>query len=324
MTLGRGGRSGQHARMASPDPTVRSQELGHALRELRDRTRLTLAEAGERIDASPTKMCRLETGRCAVVVEDIAALLAVYRVTGARRSALLNLARESGSRGWWQRDPPSFEQRRQTLVALESRALTITNFEGMIVPGLLQTGEYTRALMIECGHVAQDQVEERMVARLHRHAVLRRRNPPELVAIIDDLALRRVIGGPDVHRRQLDQLGELARLPNITIRVVPNNDRANAGVNGAFAVLRRPDAPPVVFLENLTSSLFLEDPHEIQRYEFATRELLRDALDAAESAKHIAALARCLDEKEHAAHDDLPGQPALAQEFPQREPGELR
>lgn len=281
--------------MNEPDPTVRGQELGAALRELREHAELTMAEAGDRIGASASKVSRLETGKRPASTEDVAALLAVYRVVGARRTELLELARRADQRGWWLRDQSTFTERQQTLISLESRAWTITNFEGMTIPGLLQTGEYTRSLMIECGHVPDDEVEDRMLTRMRRHSVLLRQRPPGVVAIIDELALHRVVGGLDVQRRQLEHIVELAARPNITVRVVPNAGRAHAGINGSFAVIRRFEGPPVVFLENLTSSLFLEERAEIDRYEYAVSELLTVALDEVSSAEHIATLATRFD-----------------------------
>lgn len=195
------------------DPTVRAEELGQALHALRVGTELTLADAGTMIDASASKVSRIEGGKRGVAVEDVAALLAVYRVTGPCRAELLALAREADRRGWWQRHRPDFPERQRTLISLEARAATITNFEGMNVPGLLQTGEYTRSMMIESGIVPDGEVEQRMVTRLDRHAVLRRRDAPKLVAIIDELALHRVVGGPDVMRRQLEYLVEQAANP---------------------------------------------------------------------------------------------------------------
>lgn len=290
------------------DPTVRGQELGEALRALRRRAGLGIDDAAVRIDASKSTLSRMENGKRTAAAEDVAALLAVYGSTGPERTRLLTLAREADVRGWWQHDRPPFAQRQQTLVSLESRALAITNFEGMSIPGLLQTGEYTRAMMLESGLIPHEEVEGRMVTRMHRHAVLRRDRPPRLLALIDELALHRVIGGRDVLRRQLEQLVETATRPNVDIRVVPNT-RAHAGINGAFTLLQRPEGEPVVFLENLTSSLFLEEKHEIERYEHATRELLRHSLDAAQSVRHIAALARRMDTGDPAAYGTGRGGP---------------
>jgi transcriptional regulator with XRE-family HTH domain len=283
------------------DPTVRAQELGEALRVLREEANLSVRTAGARIDASASKISRLENGKNAVAIDDVAALLAVYQVTGPRRRKLLDLAREADHRGWWQRNAPTFADRQETLMSLESRALAITSFEPVIIPGLLQTGEYTRAIMVESGILDDSDIENRMVTRLQRHSVLLRRQPPGLLAIIDELALRRVIGGRDVLRRQLEHLIEMAQRPNIVIRVLLNADRGHAAINGT----------PVVFLENLTSSLFLEEWEEIQQYETVTRELLNQALDPAQSAVYLTEQVRRLDTG--AAHDDLAPESDLGQ-----------
>jgi transcriptional regulator with XRE-family HTH domain len=277
------------------DPTVRAQELGEALRALREEANISVRTAGARIDASASKISRLENGKNAVTIDDVAALLAIYAVTGPRRRKLLDLAREAEHRGWWQRSAPTFAERVETLHSLESRALTITCFDLAVIPGLLQTGEYTRAIMTESGLVDEDDVENRMVIRLQRHSVLLRRQPPGLLAIIDELALRRVIGGRAVLRRQLEHLVEMAHRPNVVIRVLLNADRAHAAIDGGFVVIRRPEGTPVVFLEHLTSSLFLEDRQEIAQYETVTRELLNHALDPAESVQYLARQARRLD-----------------------------
>lgn len=186
------------------NPTVRGQELGEELRLLRESAGLTLTDAAGRIDASASKLSRIESGLCGALTEDVAALLAVYQVTGTKRRELLTLARESAQRGWWQRNQPDFPQRLRTLISLESKADSIVNFEGMVMPGLLQTGEYARAIMTECGYVPENEVEDRMVTRLRRHSVLLRRHPPHLHALIDELVLHRLVGGRDILRRQME------------------------------------------------------------------------------------------------------------------------
>lgn len=280
--------------MPSQEITVRSQELGERLREFRAGAELTINEAGRRIDLSTSQLSRIETGRRRPHVETVAALLAVYGVTGARRKTAVALAREVGEAGWWHRDRPDFPERQHTLISLESRADRIVDYEGMLIPGLLQTGEYTRALMADSKLVPESEVEQRMVTRLRRHAVLRRRDAPTLIAVVDELALRRVIGGADVQRRQLEHLLEMGRWPNIRVRVVPNAG-AHAGVNGSFSLLRQPDGPTVVFLENLTCSLFVEDRSEIATYETAVRSLLTQALTETQSSEVIASLATAMD-----------------------------
>ena len=269
--------------------TVRAEELGDELRRLRERGDLSLEQAGELIDASATKMSRIENGLREGTTEDVSALLAIYKCVGPRRTELLTLAREVERRGWWQRNKPEFAERQRTLMNLEAKADLIVNFEGMNIPGLLQTGEYTRALMVECGMVPETEVEQRMITRMRRHAVLLKQQPPRLIAIIDELVLHRMIGGPDVLRRQLDHLVETAQEPNITLRIVPRT-AAHSGVNGSFELIRRTGGHKVVFLENLTSSLFLEEAKEIETYEKAIRRLLKRALPAEESVRLITEL----------------------------------
>jgi transcriptional regulator with XRE-family HTH domain len=281
--------------MTYTDPTVRSQELGAELRALRESSGLTLTDSARHIDASVSKLSRIESGMGSPTGEDVSALLVVYGITGPKRREILALAREAERRGWWQRNRPGYADRLRTLVALESNAEAIVNFETVVVPGLLQTGEYTRAIMIECGYVPSHEVEERMVTRLHRHSLLRRARPPQLLGIIDEPVLHRRIGGRDVLRRQLEHLMNVASQPHIRIRVVPRSVAAHAGIDGAFTLLRRPHASPVVFLENLTSSLFLEESAEIDKYESALRTLSEQALDERQSVEMINALANRLD-----------------------------
>ncbi|WP_231849790.1 helix-turn-helix domain-containing protein [Saccharopolyspora erythraea] len=281
--------------MTQSDPTVRSQELGDELRALREANTLSLVDAARRIDASGSKLSRIETGISAPSAEDVSGLLVLYGVTGEKRRELLALARESERRGWWQRNHPGFAERQRTLVSLEAKADSIVNFEAIVVPGLLQTGEYTRAIMQGVGVKPESEIEARMVTRLHRHKVLRRERPPRLLAILDELVLHRRIGGGDVLRRQLEFLVEASTLPNINVRVVPNDGLAHPGIEGAFTVLRRSGRSPVIFAETLTSCIFLEDRIEIERYESALRTLSERALDERQSVQLMTDLARRLD-----------------------------
>jgi transcriptional regulator with XRE-family HTH domain len=276
------------------DLTVRAEELGGQLRALRTEAGLSLEDAGGHIAASAAKVSRMETGKSGCAVEDVAGLLAVYQCVGRRRVELLTLAREVDRRGWWQRGKPGFAQRQQTLINLESKADLIISFEGMNVPGLLQTGEYTRAMMVESGIVPVGEVENRMVSRMHRHTLLLKPSPLRLLAFVNELVLHQVIGSRDVLRRQLWHLADAAEAPNITLRILPNVG-GNAGANGMFELIKRSNGHKVVFLENLTSSLFLEEPDEIETYETAIRSLAAAALPATESVLLITRLAMRLE-----------------------------
>lgn len=139
------------------------------------------------------------------------------------------------------------------------------NFEPVMIPGLLQTGEYARAIKEQSRMLTEQDIEEGMAQRVRRQSVLLRREAPDLLAIIDELVLHRVIGNPEVLRQQLDHLLELSQRQHITIRVVPNQG-AHAGIIGSFALINQPDTSPVVFLEQPTSNLITEDGQDLEVY----------------------------------------------------------
>jgi transcriptional regulator with XRE-family HTH domain len=271
--------------------TVRVRQLGAELRRSRKLAGMVSAHVARKIGFSPSKMSRLESGDRNAIPEDVAGLLALYGVTGPARKELLALARDikAGKLGWWQDREMSKKQR--TLIELESTATRIINYESLLIPGLLQTGEYSRAMFRDVTLVPEDEIEDRMVTRLARHSVLMRRNPPQLLAIIYEPALRMSVGSADVMRRQLDHLVHAADRPHITIRVVPESAGVHPGLFGQFAKIELDEAPPVVFLENRTSSLFLEDQADLRPYDSTLNKLLTVALDAGESAELIADLA---------------------------------
>ena len=277
------------------DPTVRSQELGDELRTLRVGANCSLRDAGRHIDASASKLSRIETGNIGAGAEDGAALLVVYGVTGPKRRELLDLAREAERRGWWQRDHFDLGRRQRTLVSLEAKADTITDYASTVIPGLLQTGEYTREIMTRCGYVPHDQIEQRMASRLRRHSILRKPDRPNLSVLIDQSVLHRTVGDSGIMRRQLDYLAEATQWPNITVRIVPNDGRTQAGIDGSFILLYRAGFPSVVFVESLTSGLFLETPSEVDKYKSVLRDLSQHALDEQHSVETLAQLAIQLD-----------------------------
>ena len=270
--------------------TVRAEELGDELRRLREAAGFSLERAGVLIDASAAKMSRIENGLREGSTEDVAALLAIYGCVGPHRTELLRLAHEVDRRGWWQRKP-TFNERVGTLVNLEKKAELVVNFECTNVPGLLQHPDYTDALMRDSELVPADEIEYRVRARAHRHSILLGPKPVRLLALVDEQVLTRLIGGPAVMQRQLNHLAEAAALANISLLVLSNSG-AHAGVNGAFTLLKRANEHKVVYLENLTSSLILEEPEEIEAYEKAIRLLVRRALPAGESLQVITELAR--------------------------------
>ncbi|QUH04377.1 helix-turn-helix domain-containing protein [Saccharopolyspora erythraea] len=281
--------------MLKSDATLRARQLGAELRRSRREAGLGAEHVADKLGVSMSKISRLETGSCGPKLEDVAGMLALYGVTGHARAQLLELCREiaAGERGWWQRREMSHKQR--TLIELESEATRIINYESLLIPGLLQTGEYTRALLQGMGVVPENEIEDRMVTRLLRQSVLRKERAPQLVAIIYEAALRQHVGGPDVMRRQFEYLVHAAAWPHVTIRVVPFSNGVHSGLDGPFAKLEFASAPSVLYIANLTSSLFLEEREDIDVHNRAIKGLSKAALDAGESAKLIAGLAIELD-----------------------------
>jgi transcriptional regulator with XRE-family HTH domain len=276
------------------DSTVRIEVLGEELRRLREACGLTLTEVVSRIGISESHLSRMESGKRAPSPEDLSALLVIYGVKGEDRLELLVLARKAGQPGLWQR-AGSFESRFATLKLLESRATSLVSFEPLMIPGLLQTMPYAQACLREVLMLAQDAVDDRVVGRIHRQRVLRKLDAPPLVAIIGESSLRCPIGGRQVLRDQLRYLVEVAERCNVILRIAPTSVGGHPGLAGSFLRMRFADRPSVVVLENQTSSLYLEDHHDIAPYERAITELLNVAVSEENSVRLVAEIAATLE-----------------------------
>lgn len=271
-------------------PTVRRQEFGEGLRVLRIQAGFTLEDAARIINASASKLSRVETGHRNAPIEDIAGLLALYRAGHDQRTRLLALAREADEIGWLQSHPAGRTRRQRTLSTLESQAERIVHFDPVMVPGLLQTSEYTQAVLAESAG-APDNDDDHGVTWLSRSALIRRQLP-KLLAILDESVLHRPFGGREVLRRQLEHLRTAAGESHWTIRVVPRDQKITTG---PFTLLHLADRSPVVCLEHLTCALFLERPHDIDAYEHTLKRLDEHALDEAGSLDLIAHAAKSLE-----------------------------
>jgi transcriptional regulator with XRE-family HTH domain len=281
--------------LQGPDSTVRIEVLGEELRRLREARGMTLVEVVSRIGISESHLSRMEHGKRVPSPEDVAALLVIYGVTGEERLELLTLAKKASQPGLWQRQG-SFEARFATLKLLEARATKLVNFEPLVIPGLLQTLPYAKAMIRDVGMIDDpDEVDERVVGRIHRQATLRKFDAPHLVAIVDEAALRHVVGGREVMHDQLLYLAEVAERHNVTLRVVPTPTGGHPGLNGSFLRMRFEDRPGVVYLGHLTSSLFLEDASEISAYDRTIVELLSLAISEENSVRLVAEMAATLE-----------------------------
>jgi transcriptional regulator with XRE-family HTH domain len=245
--------------------------LGAQLRRLRERRGVTRSEAGWAIRASESKISRLELGRVGFKGRDVEDLLTLYDVTDpAERERLLQLARDANNRGWWHRyggiTPDWFD----AYLGLEAAAELIRTYEVQFVPGLLQTPAYTRAVarLTPGGQRTDAEVEEVVALRGTRQQVLQRDPPLRLWAVIEESVLWRPIGGAQVQREEIEALIEAVRKPNVTLQIIPSGSAGHAATGGAFSVLRfpEPDLPDIVYLEHLTSAVYLDKPDDLDAY----------------------------------------------------------
>lgn len=262
-------------------PTVLRMMLGAQLRRLRESRGVTREGAGWEIRASESKISRMELGRVGFKERDIADLLTLYGITDPQeREALLRLARDANSPGWWHQYGDVLPSWFQAYLGLEAAAALIRTYELQFVPGLLQTQEYARAVvLLGHGRALPAEIDRRVALRMRRQQVLHRKDPPQLWAVVDEAALRRPIGGPAVMRQQVMALIDATRLPNVRLQVVPFAAGGHAAAGGAFSILRFGDAelPDVVYIEQLTSALYLDKREDLEFYAVAMERLCVEA-----------------------------------------------
>ncbi|MFJ8361183.1 helix-turn-helix domain-containing protein [Streptomyces sp. NPDC093984] len=279
-------------------PAVRRRKLGAELRALRARAGLTSGEAAGLVGWHQSKVSRIETGSSGVKPADVRLLLDAYDVQDPElRDLLLVLAGSEdggGRQNWWHAYrgvlPPTYRD----FISLESQASGMRTLETSVVPGLLQTPEYARAVTRAAVGTLEDAKLDALVeVRLARQDVLRADPPLELSAVLDEAVLRREIGGPGVMARQLRRLLEAARLPQVRLQILPFTAGAHIGITGPFVIFSFPSRSDldVVVLDHLTSSLYLERKEDLQAYSEAFTSLQIHALSPEESLDYIAALA---------------------------------
>jgi hypothetical protein len=282
----------------SGGPTVLRMMLGARLRRLRESNKITRKEAGYTIRASESKISRLELGRVGFKERDIADLLTLYGVTdGKERATCLQLAEQANTPGWWHQYADVVPHWFEVYVGLEEAASRIRTYEVQFVPGLLQTEDYARAVTL-LGHprASAEEIDRRVAVRMiRRKRILESSRPPHLWAVIDEAALRRPLGDRGVMRRQIEHLIEMSAAPRVTIQMMPFQYGGHAAAGGPFSILRfdEPDLPDVVFLEQLTSAVYLDRFEDVERY-LAVMDLL--VVEAQDGAATIAGLNRALKE----------------------------
>ncbi|MBA0124516.1 helix-turn-helix domain-containing protein [Haloechinothrix sp. YIM 98757] len=272
-------------------PTIRSRELGEGLRQAMTYAGYHASEIARLLDWSPSRVSRLLSGKRGGTGYDVSAFLAVCGVKGAERDRLMALTVDQDKKGWFQQHGPVLPKQVRTLIDHESMAVSMEQVESIIVPGLLQTGDYARAVISRNVNVPAGEVDDRVAARLARQSVLSRRQPPTCTFFLHEFVLRTPVGSSLTMSDQLHHLLRVAVRPHITVRVLPAAVGAHAAMSGPFTLLDVKAFKPIVYLDSETSSLFLELPVEIDAYRNILATLEDTALDEGQSRELIASVA---------------------------------
>jgi transcriptional regulator with XRE-family HTH domain len=279
---------------ANSSPTVLRILLGAYLRRLREAKRISLEEAGNVIRASYSKVSRLETGRVGFKERDVADLLTFYGVTDLKvRELLRDVTIRANSPGWWHDYADVLPAWFDTYVGLEEAASQIRAYEVQFVPGLLQTDDYARAVIM-LAYSNPKEISRRVDLRMARQVVLDRPDPPSLSMVLDEALLSRPIGGTRAMRAQLQHLIEMSERPNVTIQVVPFKAGGHAAAGGSFSLLDfgELEVPDLVYLEQLSGAQYLDKPDAVAEYNAVMERLRRDALSPVDSVTALRSMLR--------------------------------
>lgn len=273
-------------------PSVRSRRLATELRALRIAAGLSRADVSQVVGMSVSKIGRVEKAESSIYFDDLEKLLDFYRVSASRRVDVLDLARHVEERGWLRiHRGAKFPEDWKTWADFEAEASAIFNYQPLMIPGLLQTPEYARAIIQATGlDLSEVEVDELVSSRIARQGLLSRTNPVKLHAIIGESVLTHPFSNTEALVRQLRHLLDASAQPHITIQVLPINIVLHPGLNGSFIVLEYDEKPSLVWLENKISSLFLDEDDQIRVYTKTWTMLQKLACDAEESVQLISAI----------------------------------
>jgi transcriptional regulator with XRE-family HTH domain len=245
--------------MTSQSP--RARFLGAELRDARTRAKVGVRQLAKILDVQHAKVSHWENGKRIPTTEDVASYLTAIGVTGDERDRLLDMARTVHQPNWLAAGIPGIRQELAALMEFERTAQNIMIWAPLLIPGLLQTGDYARAVM-----GASPSAGTRVAMRLGRRDILTRRNPVQLTAVMSEGALRQPIAEPDMMADQLDHLVDTAERSNVTVQVIPSRTGWHAGLAGPFVLLEFPKAKPIVHLEHHRASVFLFDDDDVTIY----------------------------------------------------------
>ncbi len=278
--------------------TVRRLQLGARLRALREAGGISRADAGYLIRSSESKISRMELGRVGFKQRDVVDLLKLYGVDDPSEvNRLITLAREANAHGWWHPYSDVLSSWFQNYLDLEQSAELIRTYEVQFVPGLLQTDAYARAVIALDDRADAPDVERRAQLRMARQQVLARTEGLRLWAVLDEAVLRRPIGGPALLREQIMALLEASQRDNVRLQVLPFARGGHSAAGGAFTILRFPhrDVPDVVYIEHLTSGLYIDKADDVDRYAGAMSRLIIEAEPPEQTPTLLRTLLRELD-----------------------------
>ncbi|MEV7021613.1 helix-turn-helix transcriptional regulator [Kitasatospora sp. NPDC093558] len=278
------------------NPTVRQRRLARTLKEMRVAARMTIAQSARQLACAESKISRIESAQSGIRLVDLRLLLDLYGVEDrATRSQLESLSREGRLRGWWDRYSDTLSPLYADYISLEADASDAYSVETFLIPGLLQTEDYTRAVVrAQIEDASVEQVESLTKVRLERRSVLNRESPLRLWVVLSESALKHQIGGRAVMREQLDYLVSMAGKPNINIQVLPEDSDVHAALFGPLVILSFPESTEtdVVYVDSLLSTLYIEEPGEVFKYSNLFRRALAESLPRKESIELIELIAK--------------------------------
>ncbi|MDY0812076.1 helix-turn-helix transcriptional regulator [Kitasatospora purpeofusca] len=278
------------------NPTVRQRRLARTLKEMRLAVGMTIAQSARQLACAESKISRIEAAQSGIRLVDLRLLLDLYGVMEqSKRSQLEDLSREGRLRGWWDRYSDTLSPLYADYISLEADASDAYSVETFLIPGLLQTEDYTRAVVrAQIEDASVEQVERLTKVRLERRSVLTREPPLRLWVVLSESALKHQIGGRAVMREQLDYLVTMADQPNINIQVLPEESDVHAALFGPLVILSFPESTEtdVVYVDSLLSTLYIEEPGEVFNYSNLFRRALAEALPRKESIALIKRIAK--------------------------------
>ena len=274
-------------------PTVNRRRLATELRKCREAAGLTIDAVADTLEWSSAKISRIENSRVSVLPRDVKHLLRTYGLTEDHDDwePMLALSRASRQRGWWHEYGTAIPEFFEVYVGLESDAVSISAYHAEFVPGLAQTEDYASAL-IRAKLADVSDLERIVKVRMERQRLLTSAEGPHVWYVLNEAVVRRVVGGREVMKHQLERLLAVADLPRVELQVLPFGAGAHAAMDGSFSLLTFPEPrdPRVVYVEYMTGALYIEKPSDTERYKLAVDHLRASALSMDASRALIAGI----------------------------------